>query len=153
MDATTSSPAGSRAARHAAMTKRRRPAVRRGRHRAARPLRRALVSPCLLVMAFGLTVGLGSGLEQLGSAPVQVITAQDSSPSPKPPVGQRLLDKHDCWSGRAPAEQADAIPAAAVVIPAGSDEPVHGSSWVEPAFEHVFEDKRPGLTVLGFCAR
>jgi hypothetical protein len=153
MDATTSSPAGSRAARHAATTRRRRPAVHRGRHRAARPLRRALVSPCLLLLGFGLTVGLGDGLEQLGVTPARVITAQDSGEASGSPVGQRLLDEHACWSGKAPTEQAGRVPAAAVVIPAGSVGPVHGSTWVEPALEHVFEGKRPGLTVLGFCAR
>jgi hypothetical protein len=106
-----------------------------------------------MLLGFGLTVGLGDGLEQLGVDPARVITAQDSGETSSSPVGQRLLDEHDCWSGNAPAEQAGAIPAAAVVIPADGDEPVHGSAWVEPALEHVFEGKRPGLTVLGFCAR
>jgi hypothetical protein len=153
MDPTTSTRRESRVSRHASAVVRRGPAVRGGCHRAPRPLRRALVSPCLLLLGFVLTLGLGDGLGRLGVAPDRVITAQESGESSGSPVGQRLLEQHDCWSGRAPAQHAGAVPAGAVVIPAGADEPVHGRLWVEPALEHVFEDKRPGLTVLGFCAR
>jgi hypothetical protein len=103
------------------------------------------------MLGFGLTTGLESVLAQLGAAPVEVTTARDSV-DPSTTAGQRLMHKHDCWSGQAPAEHAGKVPGAAVVIPAGSDKPVHGPAWVDPAFEHVFEGKRPGLTVLGFCA-
>jgi hypothetical protein len=131
-------------------------AERGGRHRelrGSRSLRQALVGPGILLASFALTTGVGNALVQSGVIPVPGVTPEDAAQSLSPTAAERLLARHHCWTDDAPEPWAGAVPTAAVVIPAGSDAPVHGSNWVGPALEHVFEGERPGLTVLGFCAR
>lgn len=68
---------------------------------------------------------------------------------PNPPATStverdRLLDRHDCWTGQGPA---DTIPGHAVVTPEGSNMPT-----LAPAADGfaIWQDDAPGV-LHGFC--
>lgn len=61
-----------------------------------------------------------------------------------------LVQRHDCWTGAAPAEQAGRVPGHVVVTVRGGD-PQLSATLVDAALAHVFEVPRRGLTVHAFC--
>ena len=67
-----------------------------------------------------------------------------------PTAAQRLLDRHDCWSDRAPADMAGRLPGH-VVVSSGAGAPHYSARMVGPALDHVFRGKHPAMTVHGFC--
>lgn len=72
----------------------------------------------------------------------------------KPPAAGSpadLVERHDCWTGAAPADQVGKIPGRVVVVTAAGDVRYGGAGLVDKALEQVFEVVDHGLTVHGFC--
>jgi hypothetical protein len=115
--------------------------------------RRVSVTAACIVVGFavGLAVGPTVLSDTKTSAPVvdKLPTVADSHEA----AVADLLERHRCWTAKAPPPWRGKLPAAAVVTPPGATMPSHGSRYVGPALEHVFEGKHPGLVVHGFCAR
>lgn len=65
---------------------------------------------------------------------------------------QALVERHDCWVGKAPADMEGQIPGHAVVTYTGDPGPVYeGGLTVDLALRQVFEGKEQGLEVHAFC--
>lgn len=82
-----------------------------------------------------------------------ILDATRDTPTPHTSRVATLLDRHDCWTGAAPAGQAGKIPGAVVVtfpgrMPIYSQRP----AVVGAALESLFgSHPRPGVRVHGFC--
>lgn len=63
-----------------------------------------------------------------------------------------LIEKHDCWTGEAPADVQGQLPGHVVVTRPGDEAPTYGGSdAVARALAHVFDGKHPDLVVHAFC--
>lgn len=102
--------------------------------------------------------GLGSALivtafitaATLGSAPVS------SRPAPEAPVApgspEDLIQRHGCWTGKAPADMEGAIPGHVIVTRPGADAPEYGGArLVGLALDQAFNGADNGLTIHAFC--
>lgn len=64
----------------------------------------------------------------------------------------RLVKKHDCWVGEAPAGMAGRVPGHAVVMWPGATVPTYGGSRaVKVGLVHRFEKPVAGFALHGFC--
>ncbi len=62
----------------------------------------------------------------------------------------RLVERHDCWSGAAPSDMAGKVPGHVVVTtPAGRA--VYSARLVGPALDQTFGGDDAGLLVHAFC--
>jgi hypothetical protein len=81
-------------------------------------------------------------------ADVQAAADVPSGPS----YAQILLERHDCWTGAAPADMEGQVPGHAVVTWPGAVEASYGGGRaVMAALTHVFGTERRGMIVHGFC--
>ena len=98
-----------------------------------------------LALPIGFVVTLAVGLAGVDAPglPAETVGSHASA-------AQRLLDRHDCWSDRAPADMAGRLPGH-VVVSSGAGAPHYSARMVGAALDHVFHGKHPGLTVHGFC--
>ena len=110
--------------------------------RAALTARRLVTG--VLVGASGAVLTLTGILQTSNTDPTE------SSDYPTP--AERLLRRHDCWTGEAPRDMRGKLPGHAV-IQWGSQGAVHTGDPAEvgAAIDHVFSGRHPGLTVYGFC--
>lgn len=61
-----------------------------------------------------------------------------------------LADRHDCWSGEAPADMRGVLPGHVVVTVNGRPR-YAGERMVGKALEQIFEGADHGITVHAFC--
>lgn len=80
---------------------------------------------------------------------VDVVNDPDRMPTRAERVDQ-LVERHDCWVDRAPADMRGEFPGHAVVTTA-SGRTVYSARHVDRALHHVFHDEYPDLTVHAFC--
>jgi hypothetical protein len=101
----------------------------------------ARLSATSLIIAFAASALL------FACSPAPITTAR---PVERPvPLAERLSDRHDCWSGNAPADMAGEIPGHVVVTYEGRT--VYSAALVGPALEQLFDGTDHGLTVHAFC--
>jgi hypothetical protein len=62
-----------------------------------------------------------------------------------------LIESHDCWSERAPADMRDRLPGHVVVTTRSGRTVYGGPRLVGKALDQQFAHKPAGLTVWGFC--
>jgi hypothetical protein len=92
-----------------------------------------------------------------------VVVAVSSSAAPTPhasvaepePVRSaitRLVERHDCWAGDAPADMRGKFPGHVVVTRAGQARPTYGGArLVGLSLEQIFDGADHGLEVHAFC--
>ena len=68
----------------------------------------------------------------------------------EPSKAERLLERHDCWTGEAPADMAGVIPGH-VVYSHGDGAKLGGPKVVGAALDQIFGGADTSLTVHGFC--
>lgn len=64
-----------------------------------------------------------------------------------------LMERHNCWSGEAPADMQGVIPGHVVILMDGDvSAQYRGSKYVGIALAHIFEKPNPNVVeVVGFC--
>ena len=62
-----------------------------------------------------------------------------------------LVDRHDCWTGEAPADMRGKIPCGVVAARPGHPVELLRGRWVGRALDQVFEGVPHGLRVYAFC--
>lgn len=63
-----------------------------------------------------------------------------------------LVEKHDCWTGEAPADMVGKVPGHVVIRFEGSDAKLGGGRAVDIALAHIFNEPNPRVAeVYGFC--
>lgn len=65
----------------------------------------------------------------------------------KPTKAERLVERHGCWTGQAPADMAGKVPGHVVLAKGG----YQGPETVRLALEQTFQNADHGLTVVAFC--
>lgn len=116
-------------------------------------LERAVVKTALLTVAAATWLGVAAvgqaynGPSELGITDSQLQVVRPTAPG----SARSLIEKHDCWTGRAPADMAGKLPGHAVVSFRNLAPAYVGTNGVGPALEHVFEARHPEITVHAFC--
>lgn len=115
-----------------------------------RNLRRAVLTPVVMLAAGAAGYAVASHLPMVG------VMVSPPAPAPAPPAepsrAQLLIEKHDCWTGDAPADMKGKIPGHVVLTLKNGRTVYHGDLGVEAALQHVFEGPLPGIrTVHAFC--
>ena len=112
-----------------------------------RRLTGAAVSAAVIFAGFAVSYGLVSWL---GGSPLASLSgAEEAQAGADPTEVQRLIDEHDCWTGRAPRDMTGEVPGHVVATVSG--ETTYSAELVGPALESVFGTPAPGLTVHAFC--
>lgn len=114
---------------------------------------KGVVQGGMICVSFALAFGFASGMQSvqadMGSTPDSHSDVMDDRPEVKgSPVA--LVEKHDCWTGEAPADMEGKMPEHVVVTVKGEAK-YAGSVMVGKALEQIFEGADYGLTVHGFC--
>ncbi len=131
--------------------------------------RRTVLLPLALPLGFLIAAVLGlllvgpsiAGPSPAGSTSARSLTEPDSFVSPGPAsrsggsgepsaAAGRVLQRHDCWTGAAPADMQGRAPGHVVVTRADRVR-YGGPRLVGVALRHVFEEPVAGLSVQGFC--
>lgn len=115
-----------------------------------RNLRRAVLAP-VFILAAGAAGYAGSSL-----LPMTGVVVEQEAPAPATPAepsrAEVLVEKHDCWTGAAPADMEGVIPGHVVMTLKNGKTVYRGSLGVEAALQHVFDEPLPGiLEVHAFC--
>lgn len=108
-------------------------------------LARALVAPFAFLAAALLVIAFAQSAQtaELAETPAAV-------PAQQPSAAERLVERHGCWTGAAPADVE--VPGHVVVTwPGAVSASYGGRRAVGAALEHVFGDERRGMVVHGFC--
>lgn len=121
-----------------------------------RLLTRLVARRALAVVGFVLgmlVVSLVGAAAQVETAPLPAPAAvPESAPLSRDAVRvERLIARHDCWTGAAPAVHAGRVPGH-VVVTAPDGAPHLSVRWVGPALEQVLGDRDHDLVVHAFCA-
>ncbi|GAA4681878.1 hypothetical protein [Nocardioides nanhaiensis] len=121
-----------------------------------RLLARLVARRALAVAGFALgllvvsLVGASAQVET-APAPAPLVVPQDAPLSPAAVRVERLLARHDCWTGAAPADRTGQVPGG-VVVTAPGGAPHLSARWVGPALEQVLGERDHRLVVHAFCA-
>lgn len=112
-----------------------------------RNLRRAVLTP-VTVLAAG-----AAGYAAVSLLPMTAVMVEPEAPvAPEPSRAEVLVEKHDCWTGEAPADMVGVVPGHVVLTLKNGKTVYHGSLGVEAALQHVFEEPLPGIkAVHAFC--
>lgn len=112
-------------------------------------MRRRLASAVLA----GLGIAALSLAVESAMLPGQLLlVSTDASVSASvPTVAERLIIRHDCWTGSAPLDMAGVIPGHVVVTMADGTTRYGGSRLVGQSLDQLFADADHRLTVHGFC--
>lgn len=94
----------------------------------------------LFIAAVGQTM-LPSGIEYAPKEPTTVA----------PTKAERLMERHDCWSGEAPPEMEGKFPGHVVVTSEAGVTVLGGERMVGYALDQLFKGHAYGLTIHGFC--
>lgn len=94
---------------------------------------------------------LAAGIAVTGTVAALTAEQSDDTPTPAPSKAEVLIDRHDCWSGPAPADMEGELPGHVVVTTSAGETVYAGSRRVGQALEQVFEGADHGLTVHAFC--
>lgn len=101
--------------------------------------------------SFGIVLVIGTPIAQshLDSAPV----VSGSNPSlTAPSWTEKMITKHNCWTGDAPVDMVGKIPGHVVAeAPGDSAATYHGPKMVSKALDQIFEGADHGLTIYAFC--
>lgn len=121
-----------------------------------RLLARLVARRTLAVAGFALgllVVSLVGAAAHVQTAPPPAPAAVPGSAplSPDAVRVERLLARHDCWTGAAPAAHAGEVPGR-VVVTAQDGSPHLSVRWVGPALEQALGERDHDLVVHAFCA-
>lgn len=87
--------------------------------------------------------GIGD-LDYAPSSPEAIEAVEESR-------AEKLIERHGCWTGEAPADMAGVVPGRVIVSPVGGGPRVGGPAMVGKALDQIFAGAEHGLTVHGFC--
>ena len=107
----------------------------------------AAVSATLIFAGFAVSYGVVSWL--MGSTTALLSGGEEADPGAGPAEVHRLIDEHDCWTGKAPRDMEGEVPGHVVATVGG--ETSYSAELVGPALESVFGTPAPDLTVHAFC--
>lgn len=120
-------------------------------------LKQALAGAVVKAIVTTILMGCGFYIATTLSAMNMEITPseQGSSESLGRPLAEKspawFIQKHDCWTGEAPADMTGKMPGHVVVAKGAADATYSGSKMVGQALSQIFEGKDHDLTVYGFC--
>jgi hypothetical protein len=103
-----------------------------------------------LAMLGGFGVGLGAMALFAPPAVLELDRAHQPAESAALSRADRLVDRHGCWSGPAPADMADRMPGH-VVVSVADGRTVYSAVLVGAALDQTFGDRDSGLLVHAFC--
>ena len=107
----------------------------------------AAVSATVIFVGFAVSYGIVSWLS--GSTTAFLSGGEEAEAGADATEVRRLIDEHDCWTGRAPRDMTGEVPGHVVATVSG--ETTYSAELVGPALESVFGTPAPGLTVHAFC--
>lgn len=92
------------------------------------------------------------GAALVAVSPFLVTAPTTSAPEATPPVinADHLIQKHDCWTGEAPADMRGKVPGHVIISEAGTPRR-GGAKAVDQALGQIFEGEDHGLEVYAFC--
>lgn len=106
----------------------------------------AVIVTCCLAGSFLFVSAFGNDMT------MQAPQTGTVAPEPTgPSKADRLMERHGCWSGEAPADMQGVIPGGAVVTEAGRTRFVKSDAAVGNALDHVFGNPTEIESVHGFC--
>lgn len=98
----------------------------------------------------GFAVGLGLVALFAPPAVVEFDRAERPTDSAATTRAERLVERHDCWSGPAPADMAGQVPGH-VVATTAEGRTVYSAHLVASALDQTFAGPDTGLLVHAFC--
>ena len=111
-------------------------------------LRRAAFRAVMVTAALVLGYSVSTMVQ-----PSSIVFPEQQAPAtaaPQPTQAERLVERHGCWTGEAPADMVGVIPGHVVVVKDG--QAVYGADrLVGQALGQAFDGEDHGLQIIAFC--